>query len=152
MKCANCGAQILNGAIFCGYCGTQVGQAYQPRQTQQSNQSYQAYNQAFNQAYQAGPQQPPQVVVNVVQPPVQPGVQHVVYRDLPSPKSRVVALVLCAFLGPIGGHRFYLGKAGSGLLYLFTGGLFGIGWVVDLLSLLLGHPMDAQGPRLTWEG
>ena len=33
-------------------------------------------------------------------------------------KSRTVAVLLAVFLGGIGAHRFYLGKVGSGLLYL----------------------------------
>lgn len=37
-----------------------------------------------------------------------------------------------AFFGFLGFHRFYLGHYGMGLLYLFTGGLFGIGAIVDL--------------------
>jgi TM2 domain-containing membrane protein YozV len=42
-----------------------------------------------------------------------------------------VAYLLWLCLGPIGAHRFYLGKVGSGLLYLCTGGLLGIGWLID---------------------
>lgn len=37
-------------------------------------------------------------------------------------------------------HRFYLGKIGSGILYLLTGQLFGIGWIIDLF--LLGSMVD----------
>lgn len=37
-------------------------------------------------------------------------------------------------------HRFYLGKIGSGILYLLTGQLFGIGWIIDLF--LLGGMVD----------
>ena len=33
-------------------------------------------------------------------------------------KSRTVAVLLAVFLGGIGAHRFYLGKVGSGLLYM----------------------------------
>jgi TM2 domain-containing membrane protein YozV len=33
----------------------------------------------------------------------------------------------------MGVHRFYLRKPHSGLLYLFTGGLFGLGWVADVI-------------------
>ena len=33
-------------------------------------------------------------------------------------KSRTVALLLALFLGGIGAHKFYLGKVGTGLLYL----------------------------------
>ncbi len=37
--------------------------------------------------------------------------------------------------GALGFHRFYLGKFGTGLLYVLTGGLFGIGCVYDLITL-----------------
>ena len=40
-------------------------------------------------------------------------------------------------LGIFGAHKFYEGKIGMGILYLFTVGLFGIGWVIDLIVLLL---------------
>jgi TM2 domain-containing membrane protein YozV len=46
-----------------------------------------------------------------------------------------VAYILWLFLGVIGVHRFYLGKVGSGILFLFIGGFFGIGWLVDAIRL-----------------
>ena len=39
-------------------------------------------------------------------------------------------------MGYFGAHKFYEGKVGMGVLYLFTLGLFGIGWFVDLIVLL----------------
>ena len=54
------------------------------------------------------------------------------------PKDKTAALLLCIFLGYLGIHRFYLGKVGSGLLYLFTGGLFCIGWIVDIVRMATG--------------
>ena len=42
-----------------------------------------------------------------------------------------VAWVLQTFFGMFGLHRFYLGRWKSGLLWLCTGGLFGVGWLVD---------------------
>ena len=59
-----------------------------------------------------------------------------------------VAFWLCFFFGGIGIHKFYLGKTGMGILYLFTGGLFGIGWLIDLISLLFGNARDRWGRRL----
>lgn len=41
---------------------------------------------------------------------------------------------LCVF-GVCGIHRFYLGRVGTGLLYLFTFGLFGFGQVIDLFLI-----------------
>ncbi len=51
------------------------------------------------------------------------------------PKSVGVAYVLWVFLGVLGVHRFYIGKIGTGILWLLTGGLFGIGWIVDAFTL-----------------
>ncbi|HLU68685.1 MAG TPA: TM2 domain-containing protein [Kofleriaceae bacterium] len=45
------------------------------------------------------------------------------------------ALWLACLFGVCGVHRFYLGKPATGLLYLFTFGLLGIGQVVDLIRL-----------------
>jgi TM2 domain-containing membrane protein YozV len=50
-------------------------------------------------------------------------------------KSTLVAYVLWFFLGFLSIHRFYLGKVGSGILYLVTFQLFGIGWLIDAFLL-----------------
>ena len=50
-------------------------------------------------------------------------------------KSKLLAFILWFFLGWLSMHRFYLGKIGSGILYLLTGQLLGIGWLVDLFLL-----------------
>ncbi|MBB6459819.1 TM2 domain-containing protein [Flammeovirga kamogawensis] len=55
-------------------------------------------------------------------------------------KSTLVAYLLWFFVGVLGIHRFYLGKTTSGIVYLLTGGLFGIGWIIDLF--LVGGMVD----------
>lgn len=53
------------------------------------------------------------------------------------PKNKWVAFFLCLFT--LCGHKFYEGKFGMGILYLCTLGLFGIGWLIDLFTIL-GKP------------
>ena len=50
-------------------------------------------------------------------------------------KNKWVSLLLCIFLGWLGAHKFYEGKLSIGLIYLFTLGLWGIGWIVDIIRL-----------------
>ena len=50
-------------------------------------------------------------------------------------KSKTVAFLLWFFLGIFSAHRFYLGKIGSGILYLLTFQLLGLGWIIDLFLL-----------------
>lgn len=52
------------------------------------------------------------------------------------PKNKWVALLLCVFLGIFGAHKFYEGKIGMGVLYIFTLGLLGIGWLIDIITIL----------------
>ena len=58
--------------------------------------------------------------------------------------SPTLVFYLTLFGGIFGIHRFALGEVFSGLLYLFTGGLFGIGWFLDLLSLFFGVVKDKK--------
>lgn len=50
-----------------------------------------------------------------------------------------VELCLCLFLGWLGAHKFYEGKTGMGLLYLFTFGLFGFGWIIDSVKCVVNR-------------
>ena len=59
--------------------------------------------------------------------------------------DRTIAIILCCFLGGLGIHRFYLGYYGMGILYLLTGGLCGIGVIIDLIKLLNGDLQPLGG-------
>lgn len=67
-------------------------------------------------------------------------------RIMPMPgisrKSKMTALLLCIFLGGIGAHRFYVGKGGTGILYLLTFGFWGVGWIIDIISIATGSFRD----------
>lgn len=46
--------------------------------------------------------------------------------------------IVCFFVGGLGVHQFMLGNTGKGLLYLFTAGLCGIGWLIDFIKICTG--------------
>ena len=56
-------------------------------------------------------------------------------RFTPGLTDYSVAWLLLMFLGLLGIHRFYLGKWVTGIIYLVSGGLLGIGWLYDLCTL-----------------
>jgi len=66
-----------------------------------------------------------------------------------SDKKILVAFLLCFFLGWLGLHRFYVGKIGTGIVWLITWGIFGIGTIVDLIMLAVGAFKDKEGKKLT---
>lgn len=69
-----------------------------------------------------------------------------------SPNSRLVALLLCIFVGGLGIHRFYVGKIGTGVLWLLTAGCLGIGALVDLIMIACGTFTDSDGKPVTdWQ-
>ena len=62
-----------------------------------------------------------------------------------SVKNFAATLILVILLGFLGGHRFYAGKVGTGILYLFTGGFFFVGWIIDIFTVLFGNFTDKTG-------
>jgi len=56
-------------------------------------------------------------------------------RFTAGPLDYNVAWILLTFLGLFGVHRMYMGKWLTGILYLLTGGLLGIGYIYDYWTL-----------------
>jgi len=82
---------------------------------------------------------------NQVPKPTIKSVQHRPIKKNISPKSRTIALILCVLFGYFGGHQFYAGRKGIGILYIFTVGLFLFGWIIDFVLILLGQYKDKNG-------
>ena len=61
------------------------------------------------------------------------------------PKRWKTTLRLAVFGGFLGLHRFYVGKTASAFLYLYTLGVFGAGWICDIIMILLNRFTDDQG-------
>lgn len=108
--CKNCGGKIAEKAVICPLCGCQVEEMHNA-------------------------QQPQQIVINNTNTNANVN-QNVMAALSGRMKNKWVAFFLCVFLGYFGAHKFYEGKAGAGLLYFFTFGLFGIGWFIDCIVLL----------------
>ena len=133
MTCTHCGAALTNETV-CPYCRCRV-EIPPPTPT------------AFN------PNNPPPL-------PVKNHFSQLPAQSRPMPPNSVPityvqhyktpALLLClvGFIGLSGLHRLYTGKIGTGLLYLFTGGLFGIGTIRDLILIILNHFYDKNDNQL----
>lgn len=110
--CKNCGGKIAEKAVICPLCGCQV------EEMQGNNQQ-------------------PQIVINNANTNTNTNTnQNIIGATGGRMKNKWMAFLLCFFLGYFGAHKFYEGKAGSGVLYLMTFGLFGFGWMIDCLILL----------------
>ncbi len=109
--CKHCGNKIPVDAVLCTACGRQVEEL----------------NAGSNNAQ-------PNIVINNAN--TNSNVNTINAGSRGREKNKWVALILCALLGFVGGHKFYEGKAGMGILYLFTGGLFCIGVIIDFISIL----------------
>lgn len=84
-----------------------------------------------NQNTEQKSQQPNIVINNVVQ---QSNVQPVAVAAGKKCKKSV-ALPMAIFGGWFGLHKFYEGKVGMGVLYMFTFGLWAIGWLIDIINI-----------------
>lgn len=110
--CKECGQKIAKRAVICPHCGCQVEEMEKSQAAPQIVITNTNQNTNTNANANAG---------------VPCGGRL---------RNKWVALLLCVFLGFVGGHKFYEGKAGMGILYLFTMGLFGIGVIIDFFTLL----------------
>ena len=165
MKCKGCGAQLSGTENFCPYCRCRVEQAPQAQPTPMPEQHIhihvdnaggnQQYNphQSGNAPYYGGGYNPGGYNPVYGQPPMPPMPQNP-YGGNPYPtksnRSRIAMLLLAFFLGYLGIHWFYTGHNGKGVLYLLTGGLCGIGVLVDLIIILIGMPKDSSGLPIQW--
>ncbi len=107
--CSRCGQKIAKEAVVCPHCGCQVEQLSSGTAT-------------------------PNIVINNANTNTQ--TQNMIAGMMKKPKNKWVTVLLCFFLGALGAHKFYEGKIGMGILYLFTVGLLGIGVFIDFIMLL----------------
>jgi len=61
----------------------------------------------------------------------------------------LAALLLCFFFGVFGFHRFYVGKVGTGVIQIFTLGVFGFWTLIDFIMIIAGSFSDKDGKKLS---
>jgi restriction system protein len=108
--CKFCGEKIPSDAVICPKCGRQVEKLE--------------------------PAQNGNIVINNSNANVNTNANVVAGGRL---RNKYVSLALCIFAGYLGFHKFYEGKIGMGLLYMCTGGLCLVGWIIDIFNLI-GKP------------
>lgn len=107
--CEFCGNKVAIDAVICPKCGKQIGELKTEENKSTSN---------------------PQIIINNTNNNTMSGAYQKKQCD------KWIALLLCIFLGFLGAHKFYEGKTGLGILYIFTAGLFGIGLFIDFIVIL----------------
>ena len=79
-----------------------------------------------------------------------------VITDNDSHRSRLLAVLMACLpfvtgIPLFGIHRFYAGKTGTGILWLLTGGICGVGQIVDIILIACGSFYDSEGrPIRDW--
>ena len=126
MFCINCGAELQTNARYCEYCGADLSgeQKTQSKETRETQRIYTTRTEVY--------------VTPTTHSSYSPHGQE-------SPKSMLVLIILWFFFGVLGVHYFYAGRVGIGILWLLTGGMLGIGWIVDIIVILTGQFKDSMG-------
>jgi len=137
--CDECGSPLEEGAKFCPKCGKEIKSGeVQPAESAANGQP--AATAAAQPAATTANGQP--IIINVsndsinTNSNVNTNTVSVNGHAGGKRRSKWVAFFLCLFLGFVGAHKFYDGKTGMGILYIFTVGLCGVGVIIDLIRIL----------------
>jgi len=147
MFCKHCGMVIDKDCIICTSCGKQVGTLTQTKYCKfcgsvidiecvvcpkcgKQIEELRTTSPQPQQQYTTGQ---PNIVINNTS---NSGGYGKVYLPIGNPKDKWVSLLLLLFMGILGAHKFYEGRIGMGILYIFTGGLFGVGLLIDFFAIL----------------
>lgn len=140
--CINCGNKLDDNFEFCPECGTKVNEAINVDTSSES--SFEKYTGKTKICKKCGSKMPEDSFYclncgNIFKESDDEfeGMKRKVNMQTGTWKSKWISLLLCIFLGWLGIHRFYEGKVVTGVLYLVTFGLLGLGWIIDIVRIAL---------------
>lgn len=151
-KCPCCGAQLdidaaLNKA-FCQYCGTELLIKREQHEMNDPEEAGYQFEMGRIRAQQEAEQEARQRAWQANASKASSQFYEPFANFKAGEKDRLVALIICFFFGVVGGHYYYVGRIGKGILYLCTFGLFGFGWMIDIILILAGRFKDRNGNYL----
>lgn len=146
MKCPKCGAEVTGK--YCSYCGSEL--PYNgPQSVNSGNSTVNSNNVTHNVTNIYYVNQAPETADNRNRPSSEYASQSVNNQFTGNPavsdKNKSTMMILCFLFGIFGVHHFYAGRWKMGLLYLFTGGIVGIGYIVDFIMIAANKYKDANG-------
>lgn len=140
--CINCGNKLDDNFVFCPECGTKANEI--PNGDALSGSSFENYRGNTKICKKCGSEMPEDSFYclccgNTFKESADEfeTVKRKIKMQTGTWKNKWISLLLCIFLGWLGIHRFYEGKVVTGILYLFTLGFFGIGWIIDIIRIAL---------------
>ena len=175
MNCPDCGKVVSDRLSKCPHCGSQISNAKKYPQFYGNAESEQPlYQNRDNQKFckhcgqlidkdciicpKCGKQveelkgNEPNIVINNTSNSSSNAVAYAVNNGNNgiSPKSRLITLLLCLFLGMFGAHRFYTGKIISGiimipLMFIYIGEIW---LLIDFICIIIGAFKDKNGLRV----
>jgi RNA polymerase subunit RPABC4/transcription elongation factor Spt4 len=132
IKCAECGKEVSDKAPNCPNCGAPIAvQKFCKFCGEQIDRECIVCPKCGKQVEELNNLSDKNVIINNN---VSASASSTVYVEHGRAKNKWISLLLCLFT--VCGHKFYEGKVGMGIIYLFTAGLFGIGWFIDIIILL----------------
>lgn len=131
--CPHCGQSVTKGATFCTHCGSSM--------TESSSAGNVSQVPAFSSQTASNSGEGIWSKIKKVATDITGGLLDMISelnRTIRArEKNKWISLLLCIFT--VFGHKLYEGKIEMAIIYLLTGGLFGIGLVIDVITLL-GKP------------
>ena len=135
--CINCGTELPDDSIFCHKCGAKI--------SNKSPHQFDPVSTRNEKVCKACGQKMPSDAFycfncgESFEKPVyifdRTDIQQSHYEHMGQWRNKWISLLLCVLFGWLGIHRFYEKRIGSGILYLFSFGIFGIGWIFDIFRL-----------------